>query len=300
MSDSTVRTLSALLIALGVGVAATTLLGPLAFGVIEYHVVDDVLNQIVGGDAVGLLLVAPAAVAAGMLVLRGHRAGPVLALAPAGYALYTYVQLTIGGEFMALPGNSERFFPLFLAIVLTAGAAFALAWRAVDPDLLPDPSRAMRRTAVAVLLLLAVFLTLGFHLPGVIDVVSGEPHGIEYTQSPTVFLIVKLMDLGLVVPLALVAAVGLLRGVPSAKKLMYTVIGWGALLGSAVASMGVVMVVNDDPAASVGGTAVFVLFALAFLALAGWILRPLFSLRTTPARPDRPVAAGTVRDRSGR
>jgi len=282
------RQLAIVLFGLGIGVAAATLLGPLGFHLINYHVVDDLLNQIVGGDAIGLILVAPAALAAGVLTLRSHPAGPVVALAPAGYAIYVYTQLTIGGEFASRPGNSERFFPLFLAVFLLGGAAFVMAWNAVDQRKLPEPSVVMRRTAVTVIFFLAAFLTFGLHLPGLVDVIGGAPYGVEYTQSPTVFWIVKLMDLGIVVPVAIVTGVGILRGATWAKKLMYTVIGWGALLATAVAGMGVVMMVNDDPAASSVGTAVFVGFGLALLALAVWLFKPLFTTPGTAVSEEQP------------
>ena len=45
-----------------------------------------------------------------------------------------------------------------------------------------------------------------------VDVLDSAPHGTEFTQAPTVFWVVKWMDLGLVVPLTLITAVG----VPSA------------------------------------------------------------------------------------
>jgi hypothetical protein len=276
-SSSTSRVLAPALISLGVMVAAASVLGPLALGAIEYHVVDDVLNQVVGGDVVALVLVAPAAVVAGVLTWRGHRAGPVLALGPAGFAGYVYTQLAVGGEFTSVPGNSERFFPLFLALFLLAGVAFVLAWNAVDASELPEPGHVMRRTVAGVLWLVAVFLTFGLHLPGLTDVLAGPPDGIEYTQSPAVFWIVKWMDLGIVVPAMVVTAVGVTRRAAWAARLAYAVIGWGALLGSAVAAMAVVMVVNGDPAASSATAAVFVVFAAALLALTGGLVRPLFA-----------------------
>lgn len=273
--------LALLLFALGPAVAAASLLGPLGFGVIHYHVGDDVVNQVVGGDAIALALVAPAALAAGVLVWRGHPAGPLIALAPAGFSVYVYTQLAVAGEFASRPGNSERFFPLFLTVFLLGSAAFVLAWQATDTAAPPDPSPAMRQASAAVLWLVALFLTLGLHLRGLLDVIGGPPYAVEYTQSPAVFWIVKWMDLGIVVPVAIVTAVGVTRRRRWATRLMYAVVGWGALLGSAVAAMGVVMVAHDDPAASTAGTAVFVGLAVALLALIGWLLGPVFTAPTT-------------------
>ena len=282
------RTLGLALITFGIGVATAALLGPLVSDVIAYHVIDDVLNQVMGGDAIGLVLVAPTAIAAGVLMIRGHRAGPVVALAPAGYGIYTYTQLALGGEFAVQPGNSERFFLLFLFLFILGAWVFIGASRFVDDTVLPEPSGRVRTTAVTVLFLVAGFLAFGLHAPGLIDVLGGEPFDVDYTQSPTVFWIVKLMDLGIVVPAAIAAAIGLLRGASWAGKVMYAVIGWGALLGSAVAGMAVVMQVNDDPAASTTNTIVFVVFALSFLGLAAWIYRPLFVIDGgTPTGADR-------------
>ncbi len=273
--NSVDRLLAVPLFVLAAGVACAALLGPLATGWVEYHVVGDVENQIVGGDLVALALVAPVCVLAGVLTLRGLRAGPVLALAPTAFVMYLYTQLAVGGEFAAVDGDSERLSPLLLVLFWLAAAGFVIAWRSVDVAALPALGDALRRTVGVVLLMVAIFLTFGLHLRGLVDVIDGPPYDIGYTQGPTVFWIVKWMDLSLVVPLMVVTAVGALRQARWAALLTYAVIGWGALLGSAVAAMGLVMVIRVDPAASTGGTAVFVCFALAFWALAAWLFQPL-------------------------
>lgn len=82
------RGMTAVLVAaLGLGVVVASVLGPLALGVLRYRTSDTTVNQIVGGDLAGLAVVAPTALAAGVLLWRGHRAGPVVALAPALWAM---------------------------------------------------------------------------------------------------------------------------------------------------------------------------------------------------------------------
>ncbi|MDD9205726.1 hypothetical protein PU560_04495 [Georgenia sp. 10Sc9-8] len=63
-----------------------------------YPFTETVLNETLGLEAVTLVLVAPLAVVTGAMTLRGHRAGPLLALGPAAYAAYMLVQYVVGPQ----------------------------------------------------------------------------------------------------------------------------------------------------------------------------------------------------------
>lgn len=285
------RWLGAGLVLLGLGAAALAVLGPLVTGVIRYPVSEGARNQVVGGDVAGLVLVAPVALAAGVLALRRHPAGPVLAQGPAAYALYMYAQLALGGDPSRYEGNVERFFPLLLGLFVLAGAVAVRAWTLTDPDRLPPSPRWLERTLAAFFLAVAAFLALGLHLPGLVAVWQGQP-GPEYLADPVVFWLVKFMDLGLVVPLLAAVAAGLLRARRWARGARYAAASWAALLGSSVAGMAIVMQVSGDPAASAGNTIAFGAFALVALGLAALLharlLRPtgdrVAGTRTTAVR----------------
>jgi hypothetical protein len=263
-----------LLIALGVIVAAVTLLGPLMTGVIRYRTSATTLNQIVGGDVAALLLVAPACVGAGICALLGHRAA-VVALAPTAFVLYTYTQLVVGQEYLRLPGNNERFFPLFYAGFVLAAVVFVMIWGGPAAAELPIPSARLRRVTAIALLAVALFLLLQ-HLPSLVDAWRPVPQRTEYVSSPTPFWLVKLMDLGIVVPVATATAIGLLRAAPWAARATYAIVGVYALLGASVAGMAITMYAHDDPDASMATAAGFTVFAGVFLALAIAVYRPLW------------------------
>lgn len=284
------RWLGPALVALGAGVALVAILGPLGFGVLEHRTSDTTLNQLLGADAAGLVLVAPSSIAVGVLAWRRHPAAPVLALAPAVYAVYTFAQVIVGQEYLRLPGNVERFFPLLLAVFLLGEVVAVGAWTALDAERLPAPSRRLLRAAGAALLVVAAFVVLGLHLPMLPDALSEQPTRVEYVSSPTPFWLVKLMDLGIVVPAAVATGVGLLRRRPWACKAAYAVLGGYALIGSSVAAMALVMLANGDPDASAGLAVAFTAFAGVFLALTAGLYRPLLG----PA-PDR----GGVADQPG-
>jgi hypothetical protein len=78
-------------------------LGPLVSETIRYHYSDSLLNQEIGLDAVALLGAAPVAEVAGLLVLRGHRAAPVLTFIPATFAAYMVPQYVVGPDYLGLP-----------------------------------------------------------------------------------------------------------------------------------------------------------------------------------------------------
>jgi hypothetical protein len=234
-----------------------------------------------------LLLVAPAGILVGLLAWRRHPAAPVLALAPASFAVYTSTRLIVGQEYLRLPGNNERFFPLLLGIFLLGGAVALVAWGGIDPTRLPATSRRMDRMAGGLLLAVAAFVVVGLHLPTYLDAMRDTPTGVQYVSSPTPFWLVKLMDLGIVVPVALVTAVGLLRGAPWARKPMYALAGGYALLGASVAGMAITMWLNHDPDSSLGMVLASTSAALTVAALASLLYRPLLrSGRRRPATPE--------------
>ena len=265
-----------LLIVMGVGVAGAALIGPLVGEIVRFHASQGAINQIMGGDVAALFLVAPVSILAGILALRGHRAAPVLALGPSVFALYTYTQLALGGDVNRYPGNSERFFLLYLALFVLGGAIVFPAWAAIDPDRLPGTSRSADRWLGWFLLVVAIFLVLGLHLRGLLDAWSASPSAPDYLADPGPFWLVKFMDLGIVLPGMGAIAVGILRGSKWARTAKYAAVGWLALLGSAVLGMSIVMQTTGDPAASVANTVAFGAFAAVGMTVAVRLYRRLF------------------------
>ncbi len=119
-------------IALGAGIAAGAVLGPLALRVIQFRTSANLENQFVGGEVVSLAVVAPALIVAGGLWLRQHRLAPALAFGPALYAVYTYGTAVVGQEYAQYDGNVEKFFPLYAALVAGGGGVAACAWLRLD------------------------------------------------------------------------------------------------------------------------------------------------------------------------
>ena len=276
--------LAILLTVIGLGALAVSLLGPLVLGLIEYHASAGAVGQVRGGDVAGLLLVAPTALASAVLSWRGRRGAEALAVAPAGYGLYMYAQLAVGGDIARYDGNSERWFVLFWVLVTTCAAVLVVTVPRVLRDAAPTHPRRLERFAAWYLLVVALFLFVGLHLPGLADAWRAQPTSAEYLADPVVFWMVKLMDLAFVVPGAAAVGVGLLRSRGWATRLLAPMIGWSALLASSVAGMAVVMLATGGPGASAGLTIGFVGFAAVAIGLAVAAYRPVLSSRGTRGR----------------
>ena len=268
------RWFSSALFALALGLAAIAVLGPLVLGVIEYRYSETMLNQAAGLDGFALLVVAPVATVAGILARRQHRAAPLLALGPAGFATYMLTQYVIGPEYLLIDGNGERFFLLFVALFVLSGAVLLQAWSLAMAPLTSD--RTDRRRG-ALLLVLAAFVVGGLYLgngflsamddfPAFVD---GRAATSEFDEHPTAYWLIATLDLAVVVPITVATAVGLLRRRQWARRAYYGVIGWFALVPGSVAAMAIVMVVRDDPAADPARAVMFTIAAAVFLALAG-------------------------------
>ena len=286
------RALAALTAVLGLALAANALLGPLAGDVIVYRYAESMTYQGIGLDAVALLVACPLAFAAAWLTQRSHPAGPVLALAPATFAAYMMPQYVIGPDYLGRPGNNEDFALAHLAVFVLAVAVGIAAWRDVDRVRLRPASTASDLRRSWVLLGVAAFIALGRQLPAIGAVVRDPASNPAYTDNPTAFWLVAFLDLGVVTPAAIAAAVGLRRHTAWARTAAYAVIGWFSLVPVSVAAMTLVMRVNGDPLVSAADTVVFAVVAVVFTAGAVALYRPLFRPQegrspATTAQPSR-------------
>ncbi len=280
------RLLGAGLFALGTLVVGYAVLGPLVLDVIHFRTSASGLNQVRGGDLAALVVVAPVCVAVGGLAWREHPAAPVLALAPAIFAMYTYSQLVLANEYLRVPGNVEVFFPLLLVMFWLASAITVRSAGLVGSVVLPPWSRRLEAGTGVLLLVIAAFVLFGLHLPTLVDAMSPAPTGTAYLGAPTLFWVVKFYDLGIVVPAALAVGVGLLRGRRWARTSAYAIVGGYLLIGWSVAGMAATMLGDGDPDASIGLLAGFMTLAVSLSVFAWFLYRPLI-VASAPSHESR-------------
>jgi hypothetical protein len=269
--------LAALLAVIGVGAMTVAVLGPLALGVIDYHVSSGGSDQIRGGDVAGLLLVGPVSLVAAWLSWQGRPGVEALALAPASYGLYTYTQLAITGDLARYGGNADRWFVLLWLLIVACGTVIVLAGAGLLRQPAPAARPVLERAVGWYLLAVAAFLVLGLHLPSLLDAWRDQPTSAEYLADPVAFWVIKVMDLAYVAPLVVAVGVGLLRRAAWARRVLAPLVGWSALLASAVAGMAFTMLATDAAGASLGLAVGFGLAAAGAIGLAVTAYRPLLS-----------------------
>lgn len=284
---TTSRWLGVGLLLLGAGLAINTFLGPIFAGAISYPFTETVYNETLGLEAVSLVLVAPLAAIAGLLALRGHHAGPVLAIGPAGYAAYMLVQYVVGPQYPTYQPSVA----LHVGLLILSLAVLVRAWASVDADRLPHISRGWAFVAFG----LAAFVLSRW--TGVFTGMAGEEPVPAAAPDLTMYWSIFLLDIGVVVPSAVAAGIGLLIGSRWAAKAIFGVIGWFALVPPSVAAMSIVKLLRSDPNGSVGDTVVFAVVTLVFWSLAVLLYRRLFggSPHTEVSAPESPSAAMPVR-----
>lgn len=276
---STLRWYGAGLLAMAVLLVADLAGGPIGADDIDYGISESMWNQLLGLELVTLFLVLPWTVAAAVLALRGHGSAPLLGFAPSAYTTYMYAQYVLGPQY-------DTYQPVvLLEVALTSVGLLLCLWSWSLARTLPAPPTTPRRQRVLglVLLGLAAFVLLRY-LPGLVDTVGQSPIPTEFADAPTFYWSILLLDLGVVVPLTVAAAVAALRGTPAGVRAPYAVLGWFALVPPSVFAMAVVMVANDDPHSSVPTTVLLGVASLVFGVAAALVLRRLFGPgRATPA-----------------
>lgn len=259
------------LLALAALLLLNTAFGPLVLDRIDYPLSESLLNQLIGLEVVTVALVVPWAIAAGVLAWRGNAAAPILGFAPAAYAAYMFVQYVLGPEYA-----TYRLTPLFhLAIASLAGALMLASWTLSRQQPLPGQDR--RLTHTLVLAGLATFVVMRY-LPVFVGSVRHDALPDEFADSVTFFWSIVLLDLGVVVPAVAAAALAQWRGRPDARRALYAVLGWFALVPPSVAAMAAVMIARHDPNASWATTTLLATASVLFGWYAATVYRPLVHL----------------------
>ena len=233
--------------------------------------------QEIAQDIVTLCVGIPLLILATILAARGMLRGRVLQAGTLGYFLYTYTS-------MAMLTTYNGLFLVYVALMSLSLFGFILAVMALDVARLPAhfaPTFPRRLIAGFVLLVGVTLALLWLGLIGPSLLAGTAPAGLDaYTT-----LVIQALDLGVVVPTAILTGVLLLRRAPFGYLLAAVVLVKAFTMGLATSAMaiGQMLAGVDVPPAM---AAVF--FAFAVLD-SGLTISMLGSLREVPLAPNPPA-----------
>jgi hypothetical protein len=166
----------------------------------------DMVAQAIPQDMVTLVLGVPLLAIALFLYRRGSLRGAFLLAGTLAYFLYTYTVMALGAAFNAL-------FLVYVALFSLSLYAFIMAMLAVDLPSLPAAfgNRLPRKTIAGFLFFSAAFLILAW-LGRIVPAQLSGTTPVGMSTSTTLFI--QAMDLGVVVPMMVLAAVQLLQRRP--------------------------------------------------------------------------------------
>ncbi|MGC4192116.1 MAG: hypothetical protein QM589_13265 [Thermomicrobiales bacterium] len=228
---------SSLCIVLAILVIASVLLGPLVTGRIVQRTSTDAIDQFRGSEVISLFIVVPILVIAVALFQRSNPIGPYLALAGALFCTYTYTTVIIGQEYLRYDGNVERAFPLYAGMVALGTTISVIAWRIVREATAGSAPHKTRMCMSWGLIALGAIVALMWAAQ-IWQVYWGTPDT-AYTESPTLFWTIKLLDYGFVIPVAFLLAEGVQRDRHHAFEAGTALLCFFTILAIGIAAMAV-------------------------------------------------------------
>jgi hypothetical protein len=199
--------------------------------------------QVIAGDIVTLCIGIPLLLIAALMTSRGSLRGRLLLTGTLGYFLYTYTSL-------AMLAAYNELFLVYVALMSLSLFAFVMSVLSIDVASLPAhfSDRFPRKRIAGFLLFLGSALALMWSGVIVTPLLSGTyPATLEsYTT-----MVIQAMDLGLIVPAAMLSAVLLLRRAPFGYLLSSIVLVKGFTLGAAVSAMALGIMLAGVPVSPV-------------------------------------------------
>lgn len=283
------KAIGLLAILIGLLLMVLSTFGPLWLNIIKYKTSVSAIYQTQGQDLVNLLIVVPICIIGGILQLLNQKSAKYFLISvPVYISLYTGLAYGVGMEW-SNPNyngsyNSNQYFWLFLILIFGGiFLAFYSFSRFSEKDAPNFSTKNIRIFTFIYVIFIIAFIFLWLSEINLVNTTGNTENG-SYSESPTVFWVVKYLDLGITLPLGLLSLYLFNTRPKKAYPLLLLFFGFFVTLTSAVNAMMFVMLLNNDPAVQPAGLILFP--ALLLLSLSGFlylIKNKLLSLKTQNA-----------------
>lgn len=225
------------------------LIGPLGLGIMEHRTSQSGIYQLAGQDLANILLMTPLLLIGAVLHLKkSDNAKYFLILTPLTL-IYTGLTYGIGQEWSntLYTGNIESYFPLFLVLMIGGLILGMSSLSMFNENDAPDFKIRGLRIYIGLMAVFLLFFSMMW-ISEVFEVIAlGDTSSGSYQSAPTVFWVIRYLDLGITIPLGFMALYLLLTRPKKAYSIILLFFGFFITLGTAVNTMAVVQLMSGDP-----------------------------------------------------
>lgn len=253
---------------------AIAVLGPLGLGVIQYRTSQSAIYQTMGQDLADLLLLVPLLLIGGGFHLRRRDGSKYFLVMTSITLIYTGLSYGIGQEWSnpAYTGNVENYFWFFWAMVVGGIIIGMTSLSMFTEDDAPEFGRRGLRVYVGFMSIFLLLFALMWSSEVFEVMATGATTSGSYESAPTVFWVIRYLDLGVSIPLGFISIYLLVTRPKQAYPVILLFFGFFVTLGTAVNTMAVVQVLSGDPEVSGAAAAGLVVFpVLGILSWGGFI-----------------------------
>ena len=246
----------------GIFLIYLAIMGPAFLGQIHYKTAEIVNNQLIGQDFVNLFLLSPILIIGGIaLILRKQLAMYLLIVTPL-FLIYYVLSYTLGWEWSSAQytGNSQNYTFYFLFILISS-LIILLYSLSIFPD--RSVSNFSKKGLIIYSVLFTFFLLIfsAMWIKEVVEVITtGTARG--YDIAPAAFWLVRIFDLGFTVPLGLLSVYLLWTRPETTFPVQFLFYGFFLTMIIAVNSMGIMMLLKNDPTFLMRDLLVFIILAV--------------------------------------
>jgi hypothetical protein len=247
-------------------------LGPALLGMIHYRTSQSGIWQTEAFDIADLLVLTPILLIGGVLQLaKRSNSKYFLILAP--LTLMTVgLEYGLGEEWsnIAYTGNVEAYSWLFLILIIGGLILLIASLSRFTGEDAPSFNPKWLKVYVGVMAVFLLFFAVMWSSQLYEVITIGNTSGGEYLATPTSWWVVRFFDLGITIPVGVIALLLLLSKPKKAYPIILLFFGFFITLGTSVNASAIILVMNNDPSVSGSGAGGLVIFpVLGILAYAG-------------------------------
>jgi hypothetical protein len=249
-------------IATGITLIYLAIEGPLFLHHIKYKTAEIINNQLVGQDIVNMFILSPILIIGGIALFFRKQISKYLLIMTPLYLIYFVFSYTIGWEWSSTKyaGNSESYTFYFLFILISS-LVILLYSLSIFPKKVESSFNKKGLAVYSVLFSLFLIIFASMWIKEVQEVVStGTTRA--YDIAPTAFWLVRIFDLGFTIPFGLISVYLLWVKPNTTYPIQFMFYGFFLTMIIAVNSMGLVMLLSNDPTFLIRDLIVFSILAL--------------------------------------